>query len=590
MCGLAGFINLLSRPNLTDELLRACEKLRHRGPDYSGYSLYGEGRIGLAHRRLSIVDLSESGNQPMKSMCGRFSIVFNGEIYNHVQIRTKIEKNSCVTWAGSSDTETLVNAISIFGLKKTLKFCEGMFAFAVWDSKEDKVYLARDRMGEKPLYWAQVGANFYFASELNALSTFSQIPRDLDEQSIQLFLKYSFIPAPLSIYKGVSKLEPGTFLEFDCKSAKNKISKFWSCKDVLEAGADIVTCSYDECLNRLEYLLEEAVSSQMVADVPIGAFLSGGVDSSLIATIMQSHSNTPINTFTVGYEEKSYDETESAQRVARLIGSSHNVIMLKPKDLLEVVPSLSSIYDEPFADSSQIPTYLLSKFAKQKVTVCLTGDGGDELFGGYNRHRFVSAHWQKLKRLPPSLRKHIAAFLLSVSPEAWSNIYNNLPSSLKSSFGLRLAGEKVHKFARSMTHENELDLYKSLLGQSHEIETKYKIDDERLGLENLSEGLSSAQKFMFWDQVFYLSGDILTKTDRASMAASLETRAPFLNHKIVEFSWMMARTEGFVDGNQKFALKSLLAKRLDGQYMDSPKMGFGIPMDNWFRKRIKVLG
>ena len=587
MCGIVGFLNHTRQTNSTRQLSKANEALNHRGPDQSGYWLNQEQSVGLAHRRLSILDLSETGSQPMHSHCCRYTIVFNGEIYNFREIRAEIDRLSSINWKGSSDTEVLINSISFFGLEETLKRCDGMFAFALWDKLERRLVLVRDRMGEKPLYYTKNNTGLYFASELKALLVFNSISREINCSAVDAFLRYSFIPEPLTIFKEISKLEPGTYLEFDFDSQNIKTVKYWNIQYGKDYSEYENSLDEHECLQHLELLLENSVERQMTSDVPIGAFLSGGVDSTLIATLMQEKSETPIDTFTISYDDKRYDESSQARMAASLIGSQHHELTLKPRDLIDIMPQLSKVYDEPFADSSQIPTYLISKFAKQKVTVCLTGDGGDELFGGYNRHRFVSSYWSKLSKIPRYMRNSLSNCILSVPPERLTAMYDSSPSCLKSKLGLRLAGEKMHKFAHSIRCESDIELYNSLLEKTDGVVASHLKRRFEFKPSNLSDHKTSIEKFLLWDQQFYLPSDILTKVDRASMSVSLETRAPFLSREIIEFSWLMSSKKQFFGGANKLALRRILQKKLNGNYTQSSKMGFGLPIESWFRDDLK---
>ena len=588
MCGIAGFLDFSFHAGLPDQLQDVSNSLKHRGPDSGGCWFEKDNILGLAHRRLSILDLSDAGAQPMVSHCGRYVIVYNGEIYNFSELRVKLEQSGGqTTWAGHSDTEVLLNGVAKWGIDRCLKFCRGMFAFAIWDRHSRILSLARDRLGEKPLYFFSSGSKFLFASELKALLKFKSIQKEIDLESLSLFLQFSYVPAPLSIFKDVKKLMPGQIVEINFSERKTNFRTYWDiyeCTKIKHFPNPKLEVRY---IDQVERLLEKSVSQQMVADVPVGAFLSGGVDSSLITCLMQKNRDLPINTYTIGYEDEDYDEAVNARLTSKKIGTNHHELFLSPKDLLATVPKIPDIYDEPFADSSQIPTYLLSEFAKTDLKVCLSGDGGDELFSGYNRHVFASTRWNSIQKVPLIVRAILAGSISNISPNTWGRIYGVLGHFIDEEKKIRLPGEKFHKLADSLISRNIEELYMNLTQQSRNVRFLKKGDIANFKLQNVPSHLTDAQKMMFWDQKNYLPNDILTKVDRASMHVSLEVRTPFLDHEVVEYAWSLPERERIFKGNGKHILRELLKKYLGDDFKLGSKMGFGVPLDKWFRIELR---
>jgi len=586
MCGIAGIL-VKNRMNysgdLSEQVTHMSTAMISRGPDDGGVWIDKAAGVALSHRRLSIVDLSPAGHQPMESVSGRYTIVFNGEIYNHKEIRYNLRgKVSC--WRGHSDTETLLNAIEVWGLEPTLKKCEGMFALAVWDRAKSILMLARDRLGEKPLYygWQGEGSNkvFLFGSELKALRKHPSFKFDINHDAINLLLRHNCIPAPYSIYNKISKLMPGNILSISINDTEPKISEYWSLKEVAMKGLNSLHSGNDaEVVNGLEDVLKQSVKQQMVADVPLGAFLSGGIDSSLIAALMQQQSKQPIKTFTIGFSDNSYNEAKHAKEVAKHLNTAHTELYVSHHDAINVIPKLPNIYDEPFSDSSQIPTFLVSQLAREHVTVSLSGDAGDELFCGYNRYLLTDQLWGKLSILPVSMRRGLASMMTTLSPETFNKFLGFL--------SYNRIGEKIHKAAGVMGASSINELYLGLVSHWNNPESIVLNSNEPItqltnDTFNLSQ-LSQIQKMMLMDTLTYLPDDILTKVDRAAMGVSLETRIPFLNHNVVEYAWRMPMIFKVRNGESKWALRQILYKYIPKEMIERPKMGFGVPIDSWLR-------
>jgi len=585
MCGISGVYSpTKSLDKLTTIAINMSKAIVHRGPDDSGVWTDKNYNLALAHRRLSIIDTSNAGHQPMSSSCARYTIVFNGEIYNHRYIRNKLaSKNLNIKWKGGSDTEVLLEAISNWGLTSTLNLVEGMFAFALWDSVEGKLQIVRDRFGEKPIYYGNIGKDFVFGSELKALRAHPDFKSSIDRNSISLFLQYSHVPSPKSIFEKIFKLSPASFLTIDLKNNQQKISNYWTLEGNQEINYKNNASNKEEILSQLHETLNISVADQMLADVPVGAFLSGGIDSSLIVALMQQNSIKPIHTFSIGFTEAQYDESKYARAVANHLGTRHTELIVSPSDLLNVLPILPNIYDEPFADSSQTPTYLVSKLARKDVTVALTGDGGDEVFGGYNRHMWANNAWNKMNHLPNWMRASLSAILSSQSEYRINKIFVFLNYLIPLKYQVNLPGQKIHKVAISLSALNINDLYKCLTSLWSN-PTNIVINSELNEISvNEIKGNSYAEQMMYLDLGFYLPGDILTKVDRAAMGVSLETRVPLLNHKVVEFAWNMPIEMKIYRGEGKWALRRILEKYIPNQLINRPKMGFGVPIDLWLR-------
>jgi len=584
MCGIAGYIGKTENPS--DCLTKMAQAINHRGPDNSGIWT-DEEEIGLAHTRLSILDLSKAGHQPMHSASSNYVLIFNGEIYNHKYLRSELESISNRNWLGHSDTETLLASIEEWGIENALVKAKGMFAIALWDKISKNLYLACDRIGEKPLYYGWVNEQFVFASELKSMKQFPKFNNQIDRNSLALFLRFNSIPAPYSIYENIYKLEPSQIIEINGSSKKIKKHIYWSIEEAYKKGAmNKFSGTSKEAVNQLEGVLSDAVSSQMQSDVPLGAFLSGGVDSSTVVALMQSFSNSKINTFTIGFNSKQFDEAKHAGLVAKHLGTNHYEKYVTEKDALDVIPNLPNIYDEPFADSSQIPTFLVSKFAKQKVTVALSGDAGDELFGGYNRYVFSEKTLNNILKTPTTIKKLVSKIILSISEERWNSL---LSGSISKSFAN--IGNKLHKTADILSSKSIRDLHFKLVSQIHNPsewlkksnEYKSKLNDDIVRFEELN----SIESMMAYDLISYLPTDILTKVDRAAMSVSLETRIPFLDLDVIEFSTSLPIEFKIRNGVSKWALREVLYKHVPKDLIERPKMGFGVPLAEWLRGPLK---
>jgi asparagine synthase (glutamine-hydrolysing) len=594
MCGIAGFLggNWSSDGAARKTLAAMGERIRHRGPDHGAVWLDPDDRVGFAHNRLAIIDTSRAGNQPMHSHTGRYVITYNGEIYNHGEIRAELEaSNSRCEWVGHSDTETLLAAVETWGVRGALERANGMFAFALWDRRQSTLMLGRDRIGEKPLYYGrQEGSSgpFLFASELKAIACHPQFRPEVDRQALTLFLRYGYIPAPFSIYRGISKLEPASLLTLADAAGTPQIETYWSAAAVAEAGvANPLRLSPDETADELERLLEAAVSQQMIADVPLGAFLSGGVDSTMIVALMQKRAKHRVKTFTIGFHEKDYNEAEHAKAVARHLGTDHTELYVAPEEALAVIPRLPEIYDEPFADSSQIPTHLVSCLARQHVTVALSGDAGDELFGGYNRYLFTDRLWGRISAIPKPLRAAAASAIMAVPATAWTRFGHATRAMLPKIAQVDRLGDKLHKGAPLLTSQSASDLYGGMLSLWRDpasvVIGATEPRSQATGEAPRLEGLGAFERMMALDLLGYLPDDILVKVDRAAMAVSLETRVPYVDRRVVEFAWKIPVEYKVRDGTTKWILRQILYRHVPRELIDRPKMGFGIPMNDWLR-------
>lgn len=595
MCGIAGYLTV-PRQKSCDELrvtvLRMADTLRLRGPDDGGAWVDADAGIALGHRRLSIIDLSLEGHQPMHSFCGRYVIAFNGEIYNHRDIRHELEQESqrhAIPWRGHSDTEVALAAISRWGIEAAVRRFVGMFAFALWDRTERVLYLVRDRLGEKPLYYGRMGRSILFGSELKALRAHPDFKGEINRDALALYLRHNCIPAPYSIYRGIYKLPPGTMLAVSDRDAPFPGPvQYWSAREAAEHGlAAPFTGSTEEAIAALDGLLRDAVGLQMVADVPLGVFLSGGIDSSTVVALMQAQSDRPVKTFTIGFNETGYNEAEHAKAVARHLGTEHTEFYVTPEEAMAVIPRLPALYDEPFADSSQIPTFLVSEMARRSVTVSLSGDGGDELFAGYNRYFWGRSIWKRVGWMPQPLRVAAAAALTAVSPQRWDRVFAAAKSLLPSKLKQSTPGDKLHKLAEVLAVDSPEAMYRGLashwkdpasvvLGAS---EPPTALTDRRLW----SDLPDFTQRMMYLDTVTYLPDDILVKVDRASMGVSLEARIPFLDHRVVEFAWRLPLSMKVRDGQGKWLLRQVLYQYVPKELIERPKAGFGVPIDAWLR-------
>lgn len=579
-------------------LERMTNALAHRGPDDSGFWLDEAAGVGLGHRRLAIVDLSPAGHQPMHSADGRFVLTFNGEIYNHAELRAALEAAGALPeggWRGHSDTEVFLQGICVWGLAGALQRSAGMFAFALWDRRERTISLVRDRFGEKPLYYGWAGKDLVFGSELKALRAHPRFDGTIDRRALRMFAARTYVPAPLSIYRGVFKLPPGTILTLSAEAAATPLSvppvegragglsldRYWSYREVVRHGLEQPIEDEGEALDELERTLATAIAGQSMADVPVGAFLSGGIDSSTICALYQKYSRQPVRTFSIGFEESGFNEAEDAKRVAAHLGTVHHERYVTVREAREVIPMLPAMYDEPFADSSQIPTHLVSRFAREQVTVALTGDGGDELFAGYNRHFAAPRLWRQLQRVPKPLRAITGSPLSRLPSDLWSNVARLVPGRRQPHIGSKL--QKALRVASSAGSFD--DVYSSFLDEwSHERSPVLGGEgaDGTFDLD-AGDGAPDAVRMMYCDAVTYLPDDILAKVDRASMAVALETRVPFLDHRVAELAARIPLRLKIGGGQGKQIVRKLLYGLVPREILDRPKAGFGVPVGEWIK-------
>jgi asparagine synthase (glutamine-hydrolysing) len=582
MCGLAGILlkSHQSQISLQDTISTMTDSLHHRGPDDGDIWVDNDARIAFGHKRLSIIDLSNNGLQPMHSKSRKYVITYNGEIYNHKELRKELEKSGHNQWYGTSDTEVILVAIEHWGLENAISKFIGMFAFSLWDKEEKLLYLVRDRMGIKPLYWSVQNGTFLFGSELKSLKVTGLLKSEIDLNSLALYMKYKYVPCPTTIFKNVFQLEPATILQFDKNNNIKKI-KYWNLNDVVKTGIDNCNNS-DDSIDDVINIINEAVKCRLVSDVPIGAFLSGGVDSSAIAALMQQNSTTPVNTFSIGFTNDSYDESHYAREVSQKLGTNHTEFILETQDALDVIPKLPQIYDEPFSDSSQIPTYLVSKLTSDEVKVALSGDGGDEIFGGYNRYIYADKYFDKINRLPESLQKLFRILIYALPKNTWNNIFSCLPKKLNHSQG----GDKLYKLA-DVVGKNKVEMYERLISDWQFNEKLFNFDieyrDIELSLPEFMNNGFSVEYMQLMDQSYYLPNDILTKVDRASMSNALEVRVPFLDHRIVELMWRQPRTHKINNGISKVILKKILGDYVPSVNFERAKTGFSLPISEWLR-------
>ena len=627
MCGFAGFLaadawgvdrhaaHAITHTHAMRVLAtRMAQAIVHRGPDDAGAWADAQAGIALGFRRLSIVELSAAGHQPMHSASGRYVVTFNGEIYNHMDLRAELPG---MAWRGHSDTETLLAACEAWGVEETLKKTVGMFAIALWDAQTRTLHLARDRFGEKPLYYGWVGsgstAAFVFGSELKALRAYPGFTNPVSREALALYMRFTYVPAPHSIYQNIFKLEPGCVLSFNAAVPPSAgalltapaqplrppatlgavtLQRWWSLADVVQAGVQNQFTDEAQALAALEQRLKDAVRLQSLADVPLGAFLSGGVDSSTIVALMQQQSSQAVKTFTVGFEEAGFDESPHARAVARHLGTDHSELFVTAAEAQGVIPQLPAMYDEPFADSSQIPTHLVCKAARQQVTVALSGDAGDELFGGYNRYFWGPRIWNRLAWLPYPARQALGAVIRAVPIAGWDTLSRPLNAMLPGAQGIARTGEKLHKLARAIDGAHGLDdLYRSLVSEWQDPAqvVKHHGSTSQAPISLLddplpAQGAEQPQlRMMFRDSTTYLTDDILCKVDRAAMAISLETRVPFLDHRVAELAWQLPLHMKIRGNEGKWALRQVLYKYVPRELIDRPKAGFGIPIGQWLR-------
>lgn len=592
MCGICGFVDLSS--NLTGEDLGATVEsmtntLDHRGPDDQGTWVDKARRVALGHRRLSVIDLSSAGHQPMTSHDGRYVVAYNGEIYNHRALRSELETEG-YAFRGHSDTEVMLEAFSSWGIKKTLERLNGMFALVLWDRRERILHLARDRLGKKPLYYGWMGTTFLFGSELKALRAHPSFRSDIDRSVLALYLRHNYIPSPYSIYQNVSKLPPACSLSFrPIQPGQIPAPKeYWSARTAAKSGlAHPLDGSESDAVDALEIILSDAVRVRMESDVPLGALLSGGVDSSLVVALMQRHADQPTRTFSIGYREGHYNEAIHAKRVAQHLGTDHTELYVSAQEATEVIPKLPSLYDEPFADASQIPTFLISQLARQAVTVSLSGDGGDELFGGYNRYFWAHNIWRYTGWLPQLLRKRLAAVFRVLSPLQWNRLFQASERMLPSSLNQHMPGDKLYKLADVLDSRNSAEVYERLVSLWRCPERVVKNAREpKTAITKPEQSLQFDQflnRMMYLDLVTYLPDDLLVKVDRASMGVSLEVRSPLLDYRVVEFAWRVPLSMKIHGNRGKHPLRELLYRFVPKPLIDRPKMGFAVPIDKWLR-------
>lgn len=587
MCGITGYLGGTKADATIVERMAA--RITSRGPDDAGSWVNSKAGIALAHRRLSILDLSAAGHQPMISPCQRYVLAYNGEIYNHLDLRTELEsENGGFNWRGHSDTETLLAALRQWGVRGALERLNGMFAFALWDDHEQMLYLARDRMGEKPLYYGRNGKTFLFGSELKALTAYPDWQCGVDRNALALYMRHSYVPSPWSIYQGISKLPPAHYVVI-CdggRTISNPVC-YWDLSTVASRGTADRVVEPDLLVDGLDSLLRDAVVRRMASDVPLGAFLSGGYDSTIVAALMQVQTQQPVKTFTIGFHEEDYNEATHAKAVAAHLGTEHTELYVTPEEAMAVIPMLPAIYDEPFADSSQIPTYLVSKLARQHVTVSLSGDGGDELFYGYDRYFKGNSVWGKLARLPMPLRRSAARVLTRLPGGLLEKGMGLLPKRLH----INHLADRLPKLAEILTQRDGVTFYRDLVSHwkfpdevvigACEPETILSRSDNLPALPGLRETM------MYLDMQTYLPDDILTKVDRASMAVSLEARVPLLDHRVVEFSWRIPTKYKERDGQGKWLLRQVLDRYVPRSLMERPKMGFGVPIEHWLRGSLR---
>jgi asparagine synthase (glutamine-hydrolysing) len=587
MCGIAGFWQTKRRAEIPTEILdKMGVALRHRGPDDAGLWFDSSSGIGLVHRRLSILDLSAAGHQPMFSSSGRYIIVFNGEIYNFQEIRSELGTGH--NWRGQSDTEVMLEAVECWGLNGALQRFVGMFAFALWDGLARELHMVRDRLGIKPLYYGSINGDFVFASELKAIYQYPGFDGTVDRDSLALYMRHNYVPSPHCIYKDLHKLPPGCVVTLHSVEELTEVRHFWSATNVARKGLQEPVSSSDrDVTEQLSQHLARAVSLRMIADVPLGGFLSGGIDSSTVIALMQSQSRVPIKTFTIGFHEKEYDEAVHARHIAAHLGTDHTELYLTPREALEVVPQLPAMFDEPFADSSQVPMFLISKLARQSVTVALSGDGGDELFGGYNRYLFTKRLWNVLRRIPKPLCTRFSNLLLRLRPEAIDGMYRVLKPLVRRRRRWSAVGDRTHKLAGFMEFEDPQSIYMHALSHwdppseivygAREPGTVARFVQQAMSLPSLEEAM------MLTDLAHYLPDDVLTKLDRASMAVNLEARVPMLDHNVVEFAWRLPLHFKIRGGQSKWILRQVLHKFVPAKLVERTKGGFGAPIDSWLR-------
>lgn len=601
MCGIVGIINNHSK-NISSTIENMAKTLRHRGPDDVGVWVDESKGVALGHTRLSVIDLTSEGHQPMVSPSGRYVITYNGEVYNFKELRCELESKDYV-FRGSSDTEVILACFEEWGVELAIEKFNGMFVFALWDRSDLKLHLVRDRLGIKPLYFGWIDNSFFFSSELKVLQRYPDFRPEINRDSLALYLRYNYVPAPHSIYKKIFKLLPGCILtiprsglSYDANFSpfpKKDVDiigpkYYWSHEEKIEIAHDNpFTGSEAEAVEYLDHLLQDSVRMRMVADVPLGAFLSGGIDSSTVVALMQKQSERQVKTFTIGFENDEYDEAKYASAIAEHLGTKHTDLYVTPHEAMEVIPALPQLYDEPFSDSSQIPTSLISHLARQHVTVSLSGDGGDELFGGYTRHFTCESIWRRIGWIAPSLRRSFASTLTLISPAQWTRFFQKFGFLIPRKRRVSMPGDKIYKLARVLKQNSPEEIYTSLVSHWQEpasiVSGATEPDTIHTIYDHGSVFPDYSQRLMYLDTITYLPDDILVKVDRASMGVGLEARVPLLDHRIVEFAWRLPTSMKIRSGEGKWILRQVLDKYVPKELMERPKTGFSVPIDEWLR-------
>ncbi len=592
MCGITGFLSpaaTLSTPELEATVRRMAESISYRGPDDSAEWADEACGIALGFRRLAILDLSPTGRQPMTSASGRYVIVFNGEVYNHPDLRSELEsRHHGIRFRGGSDTEVILAAIEAFGIKAAVQKFVGMFAIALWDRAERRLTLVRDRLGVKPLYYGLVGKSFVFGSELKAIRQFPGFSAGIDRSSLAQMVRYGYVPSPASIFEGISKLAPGSMLSVSPDDLYDEYQpqQYWSMEGCIRSAAlRPYKGGNNDAIESLDTLLRDATAIRMAADVPLGVFLSGGIDSSLITALMQVQSGTPVKTFTIGFEESGFDEAVYARAVAAHLGTNHTEFTLSSASALAAVPEIASVYDEPFADASQIPTLLVARMARRDVTVTLSGDGGDELFGGYVRHFGGRRLWKTMQKIPRGARIAASKTIGAVRPDAWRTIFQGSVGMLPSAIKQRNPVEKLSKLAGTLGATTPEEMYALLVSKWRRPSLIVNGASDDPYRHDIPDGLLDdiTLRMMYMDTTTYLPDDILVKVDRATMAVSLEARSPFLDHRVLEFAWQLPLSLKLRNGEGKWIVKQVLNRYVPANLYERPKAGFSVPLDEWLR-------
>lgn len=588
MCGIAGFWNYKQQKLTSPKeiIQKMSDAIMHRGPDSMGIWMDENAGIYFGHRRLAIIDLSAAGHQPMISRSGLSVLSYNGEIYNSDELRKQLMAVGC-QFKGYSDTEVILEACELWGVEKTVQQLIGMFAFSFWNAKTQELTLARDRVGKKPLYWGMHQGFLLFASELKALTAFPNWTPTIDRHALATYFDYNYVPAPRSIYQDIQKLKPGTLVTIQASGKTQEIS-YWTLNQIAEKAlaTRAIPRLESDLLEELDFLLRDAVKRRMISEVPIAAFLSGGIDSSLIVALMQAQNRSAVKTFSIGFHEAGYNEAIYARAVAKHLGTDHHELYLHAKEAQTIIPKLSEWFDEPFADVSQIPTFLVSKLARSQVTVSLSGDGGDELFAGYNRYFLGNKLWNILSKIPKSARGLIEKSLLALSPATWDTLVSLIPI-VKNKARL---GDKLHKFSGLLSADSQEELYQlstCYWGRKHSLVRDLDLNVKPTNNLNHNLNLNFIEYMQYSDILSYLPDDILAKVDRTSMAVSLEARTPFLDHRVIEFAWTLPMNMKIRNGKGKWLLRTLLNRYVPPQLFERPKMGFGVPIDSWLRGSLR---